>query len=142
MATLVSTYADTTRPVHRPDSLGTGRVIGTYSLTSNPAVNDVINLCYLPAGAIVTGFRLYATAMETSSSPTLALKLGVGSTSTALLGATAFTQSAVLDKNVLAAPLAELTAESLVYITFTGTAATFAAGTVYVTVDYIQSLSA
>ena len=50
---------------------------GLYHVTTAPVANDVIRLCRVPKGAIVTGGHFYGTKMETTSSGA-ALDLDIG----------------------------------------------------------------
>jgi hypothetical protein len=52
----------------------------TYSATNQLELNDVMEVCYLPAGVKVWGIGYYATDMDTNVSPALAQKITIGST--------------------------------------------------------------
>lgn len=144
MATLTSVQAADTFPVTQPNSGAAGKAYGAYAVATNPAQNDILEMCKLPKGAIVTGGHFYSDALETSGSPTLAVKCGyAGDTDAFFTAATGdYTQNTRLSFPLFPVAVAHtgataLAAETTVFLTWTATAATFAAGNVFLEIDYI-----
>lgn len=52
------------------------QVVFSYALTAALVDADVIRLCKLPIGAIITGFRLFVPDLDTNVSPAIALNIG------------------------------------------------------------------
>lgn len=123
----------------------------TIALTANVVAADTYKLFFLPKGAIVVGGYVNGTRIDTNASATLALSLGfaagavASAAPTALLASAVSANSATVGANVRAvAPTSftPLTETLAVMLTFDAVAATFAAGTVSVTVRYITPGSA
>lgn len=53
-------------------------VFASYTFASAPAVNDVVEMVSVPAGATITGITLGSTDMDTNVTPTLVLDVGDG----------------------------------------------------------------
>jgi hypothetical protein len=100
------------------------------------ALNDTITFPALPKGAIVTDVRLLAsTALDTNGSPTLHVEVGYSGAATAFLAATAFGSSSTLQ--VAGTPLSTpMTADTPVIVTVSTAAATAAAGTLSLAIEY------
>lgn len=160
MATTTATRAAATFPVYKPQGGGTpGRAYGIMALTANPSAADIIQLCRLPAGAVVTGGFLRMTDMDTNGAPTLDIDIGWaanGGTGTFdAVDADGFGNFGVSNGTAVANYLAEggtlvplngvlgvngvvtFTRETIIQATVNAVAATFAAGTITVVVDYL-----
>lgn len=76
MATLTSTRAADSFPVFKAGGDVVQAARGTYALAANPGVADIIQMCKLPAGAVVLGGRILAPDIDTNGTETLDLDLG------------------------------------------------------------------
>lgn len=153
MATITADRAATTFPVFKPLGSGTkATAYGTYSLTANPTVADIYEMCRLPAGAVVVGGEFWASDMDTNVTPTLDIDIGWASNGTEAADSDGFVNSGVLSGDAITGLKAAgsnfrpfvmsggpftFTAETVVTATIVAAAATFAAGTLYVRVDYV-----
>lgn len=117
----------------------------SISLTANPVAADIHELFKLPKGAVVTQVSVNGTRIDTNASATLALSLGfkagkvAAAAPTALLAsAVSFNSATVGANNRVNTPTTfPLLSETLTVIaTFDAVAATFAAGTIGVRVEY------
>lgn len=115
------------------------------SVAANPTAADTVDLFWLPKGAIVLGVLLNGTRIDTNASATFAVSLGyaagvvAAAAPTALLASKVSANSATVDaNNRVSAPLAytALSESLIVRLTYDAVAATFAAGTLSVTVLY------
>lgn len=92
MATYTATAADPKAPAHSAGwsaSRNTSR--GIIRLTTLLAANDVVKVCKLPRGAVVTAGRLHGTALAsgaTAASQSMVLNIGVDCSVTAVLTGT------------------------------------------------------
>ncbi len=105
------------------------------------ALNDVINVGWLPAGAVVQGVVLKAASqLDGNGSPTLTFDVGVGGSAALFKSAISTvgrSAGASADSTITAAGLLyKTTVRSLVTVTVHAAAATAIAGTVEVAVDY------
>jgi hypothetical protein len=77
MATLTATRAASTFPV--AGGVGNAQAVkvawGSYTVTANPAANDIIEFCRLPKGAVVVGGRFVGGALDASGG---ALDIDIG----------------------------------------------------------------
>jgi hypothetical protein len=160
MATTTGARAAATFPVFTPQGAGTpGVAYGTIAIAANPSAADIIQLCRLPAGAIVYGGFLRMTDMDTNGSPTLDIDIGWaanGGTGTSdaadpdgfgnfgVENGTAVTNylaegGSLLQLNGTLATLGvvSFTKETIIQATVNAVAATFAAGQLTVVVDYL-----
>lgn len=155
MPTFTAAQAAVTFPVY--ESVGRGlkhTAFGVIPLTSNVAPADILQFCYIPAGATVIGGRFRGTDLDTNATATLDIDIGwaangVEAADTDGLGNFGVINgSAVtnyLPEGGFALPLAGVLATGPVTFTnktlITGVvnaaAATFAAGTIWVEVDYV-----
>lgn len=77
MATLTATRAADTFPVFKAEGAGiVCAAYGTYSVASNPSAADVLEMCKLPAGAVVLGGALYGADLDTNGTETLDIDVG------------------------------------------------------------------
>lgn len=68
MATLTATRAADSFPVFTPT--GSGLVCaayGSYTLAANPTAADIIEMCKVPAGAVIIGGQLYGADIDTGT---------------------------------------------------------------------------
>lgn len=157
MATLTATRAAASFPVAGHSGLGgtLKQAHGTYAFTANPTAGDVVELCKIPEGAVVTGGRLYVSDMDTNGTPTLDIDCGWkangvdaadsdGFGNNGVLNGTAVTNYTPAGGTIL--PLQGVliadgpktfSAETTITATIVAVAATFAAGRISVTVDYL-----
>lgn len=54
-------------------------VFASYTFAAAPAVNDVVEMVPVPAGATITGITVGATDLDTNGSPAIVLDVGDGS---------------------------------------------------------------
>ncbi len=156
MATLTGVKAAATAPV--PGKTVPAGVLGVawgyYALTANPTINDVINVCKLPAGATVIGGFVQAADLDTGIE-TLDIDVGWLGNGTDTADPDGFGNFGVQDGDVVAGfrPVAGIylpfvniiqdsgfktfAAETTIAITITAVAATFAAGTIKVVCWYV-----
>lgn len=149
MATLSADQAHDTLPRHIPNHGLPGKVYGSYALTSNPAQDDTLILCRIPKGAFITGGKFYSDALDGNESPTLAVKCGYGSNDDALFSATAGTYAtatrlsfALFPASVAHTGIYVHPEDENIFLTWTETAATFAAGSVFIEIDYMLPINA
>jgi hypothetical protein len=77
MTTLTATRAASTVPAFR--SVGSGLLCaayGSYDLSANPTAADVIEMCRVPAGAVILGGFLRGEDLDSNGSPTLDIDVG------------------------------------------------------------------
>lgn len=149
MATLTADRAADAFPVFK--STGAGilcAAYGSYDLAADPADGDVVELCKLPAGAVILGGYLRAEDIDTNGTETLDIDVGTSA------DADAYGNFGVLVGDAVAGYLPEggnllplngtlgngpvtLTAETVVQATINTGPATFAAGTITVVVHYV-----
>ena len=77
MATLTADRAADTFPVFKPSGSGNlGVAYGTYALTADPAPADIIEMCRVPAGAVIVGGHVYAADLDTNANETFDIDVG------------------------------------------------------------------
>jgi hypothetical protein len=77
MATLTARRAAATFPVAGHGFSGNLKVAtGTYTLSANPTVADIINFCRVPAGAVVIGGVFYGGDIDTNATETFDMDIG------------------------------------------------------------------
>lgn len=126
------------------------RVTGRVALAANPAANDIIRVCLIPAGMIVDKVTIANTDMDTNGAPTLVHAIGFEPVDAAdgpaadytYFGAAGQTNLQAANDGKSYCKFAPKKFERPVYLCLkVGTAAaTFAAGTVYATVEGIADL--
>lgn len=156
MATLTATRGADTFPAASPSGAGIKCVAyGSYSLSANPSAGDVINICKLPRGAVVLGGHLRMSEIDTNATETLDVDVGYAANGAVAADPDAFGNLGVANGgDAVAGYLPEggtllplhgvlkdgpltLTADTTVTATIVAAAATFAAGTITVVVDYV-----
>lgn len=114
--------------------------IRSYAITTAMIdnVNDEIELCWVPAGAVITGIGLRCTDMDTNGAPTLKWDVGDDSDEDRLIAATTVGQTASETRDL------ESTGWGYKYASATkikayvnAVSATGAAGTLYFKLTYI-----
>lgn len=101
--------------------------------------NDVINLFYLPKGAVIVGANLAATDMDTNGTPTLKFDVGDSGSNARIFSASTVGQAGTLNATnnmVSTALLYKFTADTLISAYVNTVSATGAAGTLYCTISY------
>lgn len=151
MATQTATRAASGFPVAAYAGAGVLNVAyGSIALASAPSAADVLQMCRLPAGAVVLGGWLRCTDLDSNATETLDLDVGTPADPDAfgnfgVLNGDAVTN--VLPEASILIPLngtltggpVTVAAETIVQVTVTAAAATFAAGTVSVVVLYAMT---
>lgn len=154
MPTLTAARARSDFPVAKTVGAGTSHTAwGVYALTVNPTAGDIIQMCRIPAGAVVTGGSIYGSDLDTGVA-TLNLSVGwadngVDVASAAGLGALGVvTGDAVagikpgtgiwmpLQGTLFTSGPIVFAAETIIQVTVVAAAATFAAGSLTVVVHY------
>jgi hypothetical protein len=129
---------------------------GEINVTANPAPSDIYELVRLPAGATVIGGYFYIDDLDTGTE-TLDIDLGWAGNGAEALDADGFGNNGVLDGDAVAGIKPEVgswrplggvlfttgpqtfTRETIIQATCVATAATFAAGKMWVKIDYVVS---
>jgi hypothetical protein len=97
MTTYTATRAASTFPIFKPTGAGySATAWGTIDLTTALAATDVIKMCKLPRGAVVTGATLKGDTLAsgaTAASQSMVLNIGVDASVTTALGSTVTTLS-------------------------------------------------
>ena len=155
MATLTATRAASTFPVSKFRGAGVMCVAyGSYDLAANPTAADILEICRLPAGAVVLSGFLRAEDIDSNATETIEMDVGYLGNGVESADADAFLNSGALNGDAVTNYLPEggvlipfmgvlkdgplsLSAETVVTVTFTAVAATFAAGTITVVVHYV-----
>lgn len=116
---------------HAQGPIFNGAVWTTELATSQLELNDVINMGYIPQGAVLVGFYAFADDLDSNASPALAWKITVGSTDvkTSITIGQASSVSTHSITQFLGIEPITMSAPTLVKVTFTTAAATAAAGT-------------
>lgn len=156
MTTFTATRAASTFPAFQASGSGVlCAAYGTIEVSANPVANDVYEMCRIPAGAVIVGGRIYSDDLDTNATETLDLdvgwlangveaadpdglgNLGVFTTDTvAGIKPEAGYNFALGGKLVTDGPQA-FSAETVIAVTCVATAATFAAGTLSVVIEYV-----
>lgn len=156
MTTFTATRAASTFPAFQASGSGVlCAAYGTIEVSANPVASDVYEMCRIPAGAVIVGGRIYSDDLDTNATETLDLdvgwlangveaadpdglgNLGVFTTDTvAGIKPEAGYNFALGGKLITDGPQA-FTAETVIAVTCVATAATFAAGTLSVVIEYV-----
>lgn len=115
-----------------------------HSLTANPTANDVAWIGDLPQDHVPVDFVLDAGDLDTNGTPTMTVSVGVLNAGKTDLDATWLAASTAAQTGVLARPTAttavrttpSATAKQSIGLKFPAVAATFAAGSIGVTLFY------
>lgn len=156
MATSTATRAASTFPVFKPDGSGTlACAYGTVSVSANPSIADVFEMCRVPKGAVVVGGWIRSGDLDTNATETLDLDVGWAANGTDAADSDGFGNLGVMGTDTVAGIKPEsgynfpfggilitdgpktFAAETVITVTVVAAAATFAAGTLSVGVYYI-----
>lgn len=158
MATFTADRAAASFPTYQPQGSGNlSSAYGSYALTANPTAADIIKMCKLPAGAVVVGGFIRGDDIDTGTE-TLDIDVGWAANGGSTTPDAAdpdgfgnfglFTGDVSTDVKPEVSNLFQLngtlksgpvvfTKETTVQIVINAIAATFAAGTIWVRVDYL-----
>lgn len=110
--------------------------VWTYEYaTGELELNDVLQMGYVPNGATLLGFFMYADDLDSNVSPALVRKITVGSTDVA----TGLTYGQAAGGGFVAIEPVTMTADTLVSLTVTTAAATAVAGTTVLVPLYVAN---
>lgn len=157
MATLTAARAASTFPVAKTVGGGVLHAAwGTIEITGNFTAGDIVEMCRVPAGAVVTGGFLYGDDIDTNAAETLNISVGwaangVDVASAAGLGALGVlsvdTVPGIKPEGGLMYPLGGVliidgpktfAAETVIQLTIVAASATFVAGTLSLVVHYLN----
>lgn len=144
MATTTTANAAAGFPLTTPNDGVVAVAYGSVAVSTNPDPADTIEFCRLPEGAVVVGGFLQSSALDTDGSPSLAYKLGTESDDDAFLAAIAYGSSARENRelfNDVDNSMTALSASTKVVLTWTASAATFAAGNASLVVYYVMPVN-
>lgn len=154
MTTFTATRAASTFPVAKPPGGAAGVAWGTIEVAVNPVAADIYEMCRIPAGAIVTGGYIYSDDLDTNATETLDLDVGWLANGAEAADPDGFGNLGVFTTDTVAGIKPEagyqfpfggtlitagpqaFTRETVIAVTCVATAATFAAGTLSVVVNY------
>lgn len=156
MTTFTATRAASTFPAFKASGSGVlCAAYGTIEVSANPVASDVYEMCRIPAGAVVVGGRIYSDDLDTNATETLDLDVGwlangvEAADPDGLGNLGVFTTDTVAGvkpesgynfslggKLITDGPQA-FSAETVIAVTCVATAATFAAGTLSVVIEYV-----
>lgn len=156
MATFTAARAAASFPVYKP--LGSSNLAvayGTIEVAANPVAADVYEMCRIPKGAIVVGGRVYSDDLDTNATETLDLDVGWAANGVDAADPDGFGNLGVMGADTVAGIKPEagynfpfggvlasdgpktFSAETIITVNCVATAATFAAGTLTVVVEYV-----
>lgn len=156
MATITGTRAAASFPAFK--ALGAGIVCaayGSYDFAANPTVSDVIEMCKLPAGAVVLGGWLRMEDIDSNATETVDIDIGWAANGAVVADPDGFGNFGVMNGDAVTNYLPEggtlfplngtlkdgfatFTKDTVVTATIVAAAATFAAGTMSVVVLYVN----
>lgn len=133
---------NTTQALGRGPMRGVGggaqRVISyaEYNLTAALALNDVINMMWVPAGAIITRVDLGGDDLDSGGSPSITLDVGDASSATRFVSADASAKTGVCSSTLI--NFYKYTADTKIQIKCSAAPATGAtSGTIKLAVEYL-----
>lgn len=139
MATFYSDFYQTGKGA-TPKHAKTSEIFGaSYALASNPTASDTLYMLQLPAGYKLLDGWLLAPDLDTNVSPTIEMDIGISGSAQLFLNSGVLNGTAVTNYTIQGGSKIPFLPSSVPYsatsatdiiITFTGAAATFAAGTV------------
>jgi hypothetical protein len=149
MATITGTRAASTFPAFK--AIGAGilcAAYGSHDFAVEPAAADVLELCKVPAGAVILGGYLRAEDLDADASETIDMDVGTAADPDAFGNFGVQTGDAVagyLPEGGVLLPLngtlgngpVTVTADTVIQVTFVDDPATLAAGTVTLVVHYV-----
>lgn len=149
MATLTATRAEAGFPVS--SFVGAGvlqAAYGSYDMSANPTANDILEICKVPAGAVILDGFVRMEDLDSNATETLDFDVGTADDADAFGNFGVQNGDAVtgyLPEGGIRLPLhgtlkdgpVTITEETTIQVTWIAVAATFAAGTVTVVVYYV-----
>ena len=155
MATFTAAQAAATFPVYENSLRGVRHTaFGSIALAANPTAADILEFCWIPAGATIVGGRFRGTDLDTNATATLDIDIGWeangveaadtdGLGNFGVLNGTAVTN--YLPEGGYCVPLngtlstgpKTFTNRTKITGVVNAVAATFAAGTIWVEVEYV-----
>ncbi len=144
----MATYSSSNYSSNLPVSVHgeAGAVQTAYALvscTAAPSTSDTLNFFYLPKNARVLSAELKASDMDTNGSPTLTLNIGDAGSATRYYSASTAGQAGTVDRAMAATgQFYKTTDKTLVTGVAQANAATGAAGTVELAIQYVVEDSA
>jgi hypothetical protein len=149
MATLTSSAAGSAQPAFK--AVGSGILCAAYGhvdATTSLATNDVVQLCRVPAGAVILGGFLRMEDLDSNATETIDIDVGTSADTDAFGNFGVQTGDAVtgyLPEGGVLLPLhgtlkdgpVSVSAETVVQLTVVAGAATAAAGTITCVVHYV-----
>lgn len=157
MATFTAARAASTFPVAKTVGGGVShQAWGTIEVTANPVAADIYQMCRVPAGAVVTGGWIYGDDLDTNATETLDLDVGWADNGVDVADPDGLGNLGVMGTDTVAGIKPEagysyplggtlitdgpktFAAETVIQVTCVATAATFAAGTLTVVVNYVN----
>lgn len=150
MATVTGSRAAASFPAFK--ALGSGilcAAYGSYDFAAEPAAADVLELCKVPAGAVILGGYLRMEDLDTDASETIDVDVGTAADADAFGNFGVQTGDAVagyLPEGGVLLPLhgtlgngpVTVSADTVIQVTFVDDPATFTAGTVSLVVHYVN----
>lgn len=145
MATFQSSKVAST--VQSRDHIGLTVQYASYTFSSAPALNDVVEMVKVPSGATIFDIILSSTDMDTNGTPTITLGVGDGSSASRFISGSTVAQAGGVvylsdDANAANAGfLYQYTADDTIDVKVTAGPATGAAGTIKLAVFYMVGQS-
>ena len=154
MTTFTAARAAANFPVAKPPGGAMGVAWGTIEVAANPVANDVYEMCRIPAGAVVVGGQIWSDDLDTNGTETLDMDVGWKANGSEAADPDGFGNLGVQGTDTVAGIKPEagynyqfggtlitdgpraFTRETVICVTCVATAATFAAGTLSLRVDY------
>jgi hypothetical protein len=155
MATVTATRAASTFPAFKANGAGIlCAAYGSYDFAAEPAAADILEICKVPAGAVILGGFIRAEDLDSDASETIDIDVGYAANGAVAADPDAFGNFGVQTGDAVTGYLPEggvllplhgtlkdgpvtLTKETTITVTFVDDPATFAAGTVTVVVHYV-----
>lgn len=144
MATFYSDFYQTGKGATPKHALSAPVFGASYSITANPTANDTLYMLQLPAGYKLLDGWLLASDIDTNGTPTIEMDVGIVGDTTKFLNSGVLNGTAVTNYTIQGGSKIPLLVSALPYspssatdliITFTGAAATFAAGNIALVVQ-------
>ena len=146
MATVTSTRAGSTKPVKSGVHGNVHVVTSSYSITANPTANDYLQMVPVPKGAKIVDVILTSTDIDTNGTPTVAMTVGdqdgTPSDNRYITTSTIGQAGGVARLNAQGGHLYTFAADGTIDVKFTTASATFASGTITMTVIYTTDAAA
>lgn len=121
----------------KQNHIGSIPVYASYAFASAPALNDLVQMMTIPAGATIVSVVLDSDKIDTNGTPTMKFDVGDGTVANRFLAASTLPQTGgAAVANVAAAYGYNYAANTPLFVKVNAAAATFAAGTVRLLVEY------